>query len=378
MRLKPKKLSDEERINWIRLARTYKIGPAMFFRILEIFPEVNEAIKNLPEFVKSSNLRCKSLKICDKKTVEREIEKTHKFGAEILTFLDEDYPRMVREIYDPAPVLVVKGEKKFLNEGSLAMVGPRNASFHACKFAEKMAEDLARREIVVVSGLARGIDAAAHRGGFGYGTVAVIAGGINDVYPAENRKLFERMAKEGVLVSEHPFGAPPKARNFIQRNRIVSGMSYGVIVVEAGMQSGSIATARFALDQGREVFAVPGFPTDPRTQGSNFLIEEGAIFTTGSERIFKEMGRLRMVFDESGKLKEPEEVEFVPPPVKMPSEGDISKVRDEIASRIGFVAMPIEELIQEVGVPARMVNIALVQLELADRVVVSYGRVVRK
>lgn len=378
MKLKSKNLTNEERINWIRLARTENVGPATFFRIMEIFNNnINEAIDKTPELSENGGLR-KSLNICEKSIVENEIENCQKFGAEILTFVDADYPRMVREIYDPAPILTVIGQKKFLNDDAIAIVGPRNASFHACKFAEKIANDLTRREIIVVSGLAKGIDAAAHRGSLENGTVAVIAGGINHIYPAENKILYEKIKKEGILVSEQPFGASPRGSNFIQRNRIISGISYGVVVVEAGVQSGSLATARFALDQGREVFAVPGFPDDPRTHGSNLLIEEGAIFTLGSEKILKEMRRLRGIFGEVGILQEPEISAFQGFEQRFPTDDDIKKVREEIKKRIGMVPISIEEIITQTQAPARFVNIALVQLELTDAVSINYGKVMKK
>ncbi len=375
--MKPRVLNEQEKINWIRLSRTENVGPATFFRLLEIFQDINIAIEKTPEFSQGGGLR-KALKLCEQNEVEKELENCHKFGAEILTFLDDDYPRMVREIYDPAPILTVKGNKKLLNRDAIAIVGPRNASFHACKFAEKIAQDLSCHEIVIISGLAKGVDAAAHRGSLEVGTVGVIAGGINNVYPAENKTLYEQVFTQGVVVSEQPFGGSPRGSNFIQRNRIISGISYGVVVVEAGMQSGSLATARFALDQGREVFAIPGFPADPRTHGSNLLIEEGAIFTLGSDKILKEMRRLRTIFGEVGLLKEPEMTAFESLAPQFPSDDDIKKVRQEIDLRIGFLPMSVEEIISETGAPARLVNIALVQLELADKIAINYGKVVKK
>ncbi|HLD76531.1 MAG TPA: DNA-processing protein DprA, partial [Rickettsiales bacterium] len=376
--LKPKELSAQERINWIRLARTQDVGPATFFRLLEVFDEnINKTIEQTPDFSKAGGAK-KFLTICEKNLVEKELENCQKYGAKILTFLDETYPRMLREIYDPAPILTVKGEEKLLNKDVIAIIGPRNASFHACKFAEKMANDLSCREIIIISGLAKGIDAAAHRGSLEMGTIAVIAGGINHVYPAENKFLFDEIAKKGVIISEQPFGAAPRGSNFIQRNRIISGISYGVVVVEAGMQSGSLATARFALDQGREVFAVPGFPADPRTHGSNLLIEEGAIFTLGSEKVLKEMCRLRSIFGEVGMFKEPETVPFKTITSKFPSDDDIKKIREEIDKRIGFLPLSIEEIITQTGASARLVNIALVQLELADKISIDFGKVVKK
>ena len=378
MKLKPQILTDEQRISWLRLARTNNVGPATFFRLFEIFNQnIDETIQNAEEFSKAGGSK-KTLTICAKKIVEKELEACAKYGARIINFLDDCYPRMLREIYDPAPILTVNGNVDLLNKDVIAIIGPRNASFHACQFAEKMAEDLSYREITIISGLAKGIDAAAHRGSVEFGTIAVIAGGFDNVYPAENKKLYEAIPKIGVIISEQPFGAAPKGSNFIQRNRIISGISYGIVVVEAGMQSGSLATARFALDQGREVFAVPGFPADPRTQGSNMLIEDGAIFTLGSERVLKEMRRMREIFGEVGMLQEPESQDFEGFSQKFPSDDDIKKVREEIALRIGFLPISIEEIIAEIGVPARLVNIALVQLELADKISIDFGKVLKR
>jgi len=373
----PKTLSELEKINWIRLARSENIGPATFFRLLDIFESASIAVEKTPEFSMQAGLK-KPLKICAQSVIDEELSKTQKFGAEIIIFPENSYPRLLREIYDPAPILTVFGKKELLNQDLIAIIGPRNASFHACKFAEKMAYDLGQSSVTVISGLAKGIDAAAHRGSLKTGTVAVIAGGINHIYPAENSELYRQIYQDGVVICEQPFGLAPRGSNFIQRNRIISGMSYGVVVVEAGLQSGSLATSRFALDQGREVFSVPGFPTDPRNFGSNRLLEEGAIFTQGAERILKEINGFRERFSEAGILSEPDAPDFEAPLPKMPSDDDIKKVREEIFTKIGFMPIQIEEIIAELNVPARLVNIALVQLELADKITIDFGRVVRK
>ncbi len=373
----PKPLTEIEKINWIRLARSENIGPATFFRLLDIFGTASVAVEKTPEFSVQAGAK-KQLKICAQNVIDDELSKTQKFGAEIIIFSQDAYPRLLREIYDPAPVLTVFGKKELLNQDTIAIVGPRNASFHACKFAEKMAYDLGQNSVTVISGLAKGVDAAAHRGAIKSGTVAVIAGGINHIYPTENSALYQQIYQDGVVISEQVFGSAPRGSNFIQRNRIISGMSYGVVVVEAGLQSGSLATSRFALDQGREVFAVPGFPSDPRNFGSNRLLEEGAIFTQGAERILKELNEFRGRFSEAGIFSEPDSAQFEAPLPKMPSDDDIKKVREEIFTKIGFMPIQIEEIIAELNVPARLVNIALVQLELADKITINFGRVVRK
>lgn len=373
----PTNLSETEKFNWIRLSRSENIGPATFFRLIEIFKTPTRALERIPDFAAKAGCK-KPPRVCTQDMLETELVKVKKFGAEIIIFLDDAYPRILREIYDPPPLLTIYGKKELLNNDSIAIIGPRNATFHACNFAQKMAEDLGEHQITIVSGLAKGVDAAAHRGSLKTGTVAVIAGGINDVYPAENKSLFKQIMEKGIIITEQPFDGPPKGGNFIQRNRIISGMSYGIIVVEAGIQSGSLATSRFALEQGREVFAVPGFPTDPRCHGSNLLLEDGAIFTQGSSRVLREISTLRARFSEAGRLSEPPASDFISPEPKFPSDADIDKVREEILQKIGFMAIAIEEIIAEIGAPARIINIALVQLELADRVIIVAGRVTKK
>lgn len=378
MQITIKKITTEtERLNWIRLARSSNIGSVTFFRLMEIFGSAQEALEKTPELVAQAGARKKVI-ISSLRDAENEVAQVKKFGAEILLFGDEDYPRLVREIYDPAPLLTIFGRKDLLNQDLIGVVGPRNATFHACKFAEKIAEDLGQNGVTIASGLARGVDAAAHRGSLKTGTVAVIAGGMGDIYPAENAKLYQQIYEEGIVISEVPFGVKPLGANFIQRNRIISGMSYGVVVVEAGMQSGSLTTARFALEQGREVFAVPGSPMDPRCLGSNMLLEDGAIFTQNASRVLKEMAGMKARFSEAGKLAEPEGIDFIAPPLKIPSDADLNKTREEVLQKIGFVAVSIEDIIAEVQLPARLVNIALVQLELAEIITVNSGRAVRR
>jgi len=373
----PKKLSEKEKLNWIKLARTENIGPATFFRLLEIFGSPENALEKLPSLIDEMG-HVKKTKIYSDRDLENELSGVKKFGAEILLYVDEAYPRLVREIDDPAPIITIFGRKELLNQDSIGVVGPRNATFHACKFAEKIAQDLGQNNITIISGLAKGVDAAAHRGSILTGTVAVIAGGISNIYPNENLSLYQKIYQEGVVVSETPFGLEPRAFSFIQRNRIISGMSYGVVIVEAGMQSGSLTTARFALEQGREVFAVPGSPLDPRCFGSNTLLEEGAIFTQNAARVMREMQNLRARFSQAGIIAEPDVAEFVDRAIKIPSEKELKELRDLIMQKIGFVAIDVEEIIIEIGASTRLLNIALVQLELTDQIIVNAGKISKK
>lgn len=369
--------NTQEKINWLRLARSENIGKSTFFRLIKVFGSVEQALERVATFAREGGLR-REITIFSQASAEKELNNTELFGAEILLFCDEKYPRLLREIPDPAPVLTVKGKTEFFNRDCVAIVGPRNASFNAIAFAKKIAFDLGKNSIITVSGMARGVDSAAHQSSIASGTIAIIAGGIDHIYPKENDELYNIISKQGLLVSETPFGAPPKGGNFVQRNRIISGLSLGVVVVEAGLKSGSLTTARFAIEQGREVFAMPGSPFDPRCLGTNRLIKDGAKMIENIDDILEELLSLKARFRDVGMLQEPEAQEFIAPTPKMPSDDDIKKIREEIFSKLNFVPIAIEDIIHELQVPARLVNIALVQLELADKIQVNFGRITLK
>ena len=226
--------------------------------------------------------------------------------------------------------------------------------------------------------MARGIDSAAHEASISSGTIAVIAGGINHIYPKENEHLYSEILKNGLLVSENAFGMPPKGGNFVQRNRIISGLSLGVIVLEAGLRSGSLITARFAREQGREVFAMPGSPFDPRCHGTNRLIKDGAKMIENISDILDELPKLKSQLRDSRILREPDLEEFLAPTVKLPSDDDVKKIRQEIFSKLSVTPIAIDEIIQQMQVPIKLLNIALVQLELADKIEINFGKVALK
>lgn len=372
-----KSISLQEKINWIQLARSENIGKSTFFRLLNLFGSPKAALEKISEQAFQGGLG-RAIKVYAEVEAEKELNNSQKFGAEIIFFCEEKYPRLLREIEDPAPLLTVKGKVDLLNKHSIAVVGPRNASFNGIAFAKKIAADLSTNNLVVVSGLAKGIDAAAHSVSLKNGTIGVIAGGIDHVYPIENTELYKKMYEQGLVVSELPFGMPPKGGNFVQRNRIISGLSLGVVVVEAGIRSGSLTTANFANEQNREVFSVPGSPLDPRCFGTNRLIKQGAKLTENIDDILEEIVHLKAKFGDVGIFKEPEVEDFVIPVIKMPSDDDIKKVRQEILSKLSFVPISIEAIIQELQVPPRVVNIAVIQLELADKAEVRFGKVTLK
>ena len=370
-------MSTQEKLHWLRLARSENIGKSTFFRLIDIFGSAQKALAELSEFAASGGLKRK-IKICSAEDAENELINSQNFGAEIIIFSEKKYPRLLREIPDPTPILTVKGDTDFFNRDTIAIVGPRNASFNAVTLAKKIALELGQHSIVIASGLARGVDCAAHEASMLSGTIAVIGGGINHIYPRENQALYENIAKCGLLVSESPFNMTPKGGHFVQRNRLISGLSLGTVVVEAGLRSGSLTTARFSTEQGREVFSVPGSPFDPRCHGTNRLIKDGAKMFETIDDILDELPNLRARFSDAGILREPDFESFEAPISKMPDESEIRKIRTEIYERLNSTPTLIEEIIAEIQAPTRFVNIALVQLELADKIVVNLGEVAIK
>lgn len=369
--------SLREKVEWIRLARSENVGRSTFFRLVKIFGSPRQALQQVSHYASQGGSK-QQIKVYSEIDAAREVENSHKFGAEIVLFCEENYPKLLREIPDPPPLFTAKGRLEFLNRPAIAIVGPRNASFNGVLFAKKIARELGENNFLIVSGMARGIDAAAHDVTVNSGTIAVIAGGINHIYPKENTELYHKICQQGLVISESPFNAPPKGGNFVQRNRIISGLSLGVVVVEASLRSGSLVTARFGVEQGREIFAVPGSPLDPRCLGTNRLIKQGAKLTENVEDILEEISLLSGNFEKVTMLQEPEVEEFIGLSEKLPSDDEIRKIRQKIFTRLSLSPITIEAIIQEMQVPARLVNIAVVQLELADKVEVNYGRVVLK
>jgi DNA processing protein len=371
---KPHQLSEAELISWIRLTRTTNVSRSTFFNLLNIFNDVKTAIENVEEFSVKGGLK-KPIKPLSEAAAIQELEATRNFGANIIGFPEEAYPKMLREISDPPPILTIKGNYHFLNQDIIAVVGPRNASFNGCKFARRIAEELGKNDIVIASGLARGIDTAAHQASLLTGTVAVIAGGINNIYPPENTNLYNQIGSQGVIVSELPFGVAPRGGNFPQRNRIISGISLGVVIIEATLKSGTLITARFALEQNREIFAVPGSPLDPRHEGTNRLIKQGAKMLENVGDILNEIQHIRKNSKASLQFFEPESPEFTCFASKLPNNEDIDRARNLILNKLNFTEITNDEIINELEIPTRIVNIALVQLELADRIQNKNGKI---
>jgi DNA processing protein len=277
-------LADAERLDWLRLIRTENVGPITFRNLMARFNTAGAALTALPDLARRGG-RTKPLKPAGKAEAERELAALHKAGAELIAMVEPDYPPLLAAIDDAPPLIAVRGHRHLLTRDMVAMVGARNASLNGRRFAQKMAAELGRAGYVVASGLARGIDAAAHEASLESGTVAVMAGGVDVIYPPENAALGTRIGREGVLVSECPMGTEPTGRHFPKRNRLIAGLARGVVLIEAASRSGSLITARYALDQGREVMACPGSPEDPRCSGCNALIRDGAALVRNAQDV---------------------------------------------------------------------------------------------
>ena len=282
-------LNPAERLDWLRLIRSENVGPITFYQLLARFGSAEAALAALPEVARRGG-RSRPLAIGSRAAAERELAALAQAGGRLLAWGEPEYPQALAAVDDAPPLISVKGSTHLLARRAVAVVGARNASANGRRFARDIALQLGQNGLLVVSGLARGIDAAAHVGALPTGTAAVLAGGIDKVYPEENRALHDEIAERGVLLAELPVGTEPQARHFPRRNRIISGASLGVLVVEAATRSGSLITARFALEQGREVFAVPGSPLDPRCHGTNDLIRNGATLVEGAGDILRELG----------------------------------------------------------------------------------------
>jgi DNA processing protein len=362
-------LASDKLIDVLRLIRTLNVGPVTFFHLIQRFGTAGAALERLPELSLRGGRR-NPLTACGREMAQKEIDAVEKFGARMIMYGAPEYPKLLHAISDPPPVITVIGNPHLWQPSEVvAMVGARNASANGCQFATRLARELGEAGLVVASGLARGIDAFAHKGALKSGTVAVIAGGIDNIYPPENRDLFAQLKESGAIISEQPFGAIPFSGSFPGRNRIIAGMSLGTVVVEASPRSGSLITARFALESNREVFAVPGSPLDPRAKGCNQLIRDGAHMVESTADILQGISHLRNV-----SLSE------TPPPVytgdqkaAAPSESELDAARAELLEKLGALAVSVDELIEQCHVSAPVVLTLLLELELAGRLRRSAG-----
>jgi DNA processing protein len=283
------KVSEETKLDWLRLIRSDHVGPRTFRALLNHCGDARTALEALPDLARRGGA-ARTSRIYSREDAERELAAMKAFGVSLLTMDEEAYPHRLKMIEDAPPLVAVRGNPATLEMPMMAIVGARNASAAGIRFAERLARELGEAGFAIVSGLARGIDAAAHRASLVSGTVAVLAGGHDHIYPPEHAELGEAILAHGVLVSEMPLGWQPRARDFPRRNRLISGLATGALIVEAARRSGSLITARLALEQGREVFAAPGSPLDPRAEGSNELLKQGATLVTHAADILRFCG----------------------------------------------------------------------------------------
>jgi DNA processing protein len=357
-------LADEDLIDRLRLIRSENIGPALFDQLLDRFGSAGAALAALPELSRKGGLK-RPIKICSHAEAEAEIARASALGAHFIGNDEPGYPPLLRHIDSAPPLLCIKGKTELARREAIAVVGSRNASANGRRLARMFASELAASGYAIVSGLARGIDTAAHEAALSRGTVAVIANGIDIAYPPENARLQNVIAETGLLISEMPPGAEPRENSFPRRNRIISGMSRAVIIVEAALRSGSLITARLANEQGREVFAVPGSPIDPRAEGTNRLISDGAHLLTRSQEVLDALLPMRD--------QVPQWAADLPArPVSVASEVE-TPARHAILGLLGPAPTDIDDLIRESGVPAQIVLGVLLELELAGKLV-RHGR----
>ena len=359
-------ISEQERLNWLRLARSGGIGPVTIRDLIAYFGTATKALEALPDLSRRGG-KSRPVRVCPQPEAEREIEALARLGARLIARPDPDYPQALAATEDAPPVITVKGRIELLQPPKVALVGARNASANGRRIAREMATGLAGAGTVVVSGMARGIDTAAHLGalettpGMG-GTIAVVAGGIDVLYPPENAALFDRLGKEGLIVAEAAPGTEPIARHFPRRNRIISGLSLAVLVIEAALKSGSLITARFALDQGREVMAVPGSPLDPRSRGANRLIRDGARLVEDFEQVLESLGGFAMP-----QLRFHESLNFDDQPAEINTLSEADRVREDVLSLLGPSPVMVDELVRQCHCSPPVLGMVLLELDLAGR-----------
>ena len=353
-------LSDAERFARLRLARTDRVGPVAFSQLLQRFGSAIRAVDALPDLVRRSGRDGYALPSIER--VEAELAAGERVGARLILLGDADYPDLLANVDPPPPLLWTRGDTTLLSRPCIGVIGARIASAGGQRIARGLSQQLGEAGHVVVSGLARGIDAAAHLGALPTGTVAVLGGGVDDIYPSENAELYRQIVEQGCIVSESPVGARAQARDFPRRNRIISGLSRGVIVVEAEIRSGSLITARLANEQGRDVFAVPGSPLDPRSKGPNELLRQGAILCEGLEDVERAFTSLRT-------LREP--------PSDSPFQGapdDLDQALiEQIVALLSPTPIPRDELARALNLPIGVVAAALLELNLAGRATLLPG-----
>jgi len=360
-----RELSDAQRRDWLRLARTENVGAVTFDQLIGRFGEASLALAALPDLARRGGRT--GLRVASVAQAEQELADGAALGARLICSCEPDFPQALATLDPPPPMIWTRGDVRLLDRRTVAIVGARVASAAGQRFARGLAAELGAAGHAIVSGMARGIDAAAHEGSLPTGTVAVLAGGIDDVYPPEHRGLYDRIVETGCVVSESEPGRTAVARDFRRRNRIIAGLSRAVVVVEAEFRSGSLITARLANEQGREVLAVPGSPLDPRARGTNDLIRQGAAICEGSDDVLRALEGL-------SDFREPEPASYRPAACAEPDD----RLRERLAGLLSPTPVSRDELVRAANAPAPLVLAALTELALAGRAELLPGGMVAK
>ncbi|VAV89819.1 Rossmann fold nucleotide-binding protein Smf possibly involved in DNA uptake [hydrothermal vent metagenome] len=358
---------DRDIFHRLRLIRSANVGPVTYVQLIKRFGSAESALEALPDLAARGGGK-RAPRIADQKAVEREIAATEKLGASFLFLGEPGYPYLLSQLNSAPPALIWQGNLPLFEKPIVAIVGARNASAAACRFACDLANGLSNAGVSIVSGLARGIDTAAHQGSVGKGTIGVIAGGVDVYFPPENEELQKRVSREGLIVSEQPTGTEPRARHFPSRNRIIAGLARGTVIVEAAPRSGSLITARLAGEAGRQVMAVPGSPLDPRAQGCNNLIREGATLVQSAEDVLE----LIRHFDDRAEMTGRNYIMFEKTASDSNVRENISQEiknieRHQLTELLSLTPVSIDELVRQSDLSPANVQLGLLELELAGR-----------
>ncbi|MGV8947799.1 MAG: DNA-processing protein DprA [Candidatus Paracaedibacter sp.] len=346
---------DKDKLFWLRLIRSEKVGPITFWQLLNRYGTAEQALNALSNLIKQGNHKHR---LASEAEVEKELKAHHKSGFTLLPANDPAFPQLLRTLPDCPPFISVYGQLNILNQPTLGIVGARNSSLNGRQFAERMAVDLSKAGWKIASGLARGIDRFAHQGALPHGTIAVIAGGVDIIYPPEHKDLYHAIAETGAVISEMPLSFFPGASHFPRRNRLISGLSRGVIIIEAAMKSGSLITARTALEQGRELFAVPGSPLDPRCRGTNNLIRQGAGLVESADDVLSMMDGpcIPSLRDDATK------------PFAQSLELDWNSLEKDVFQDLSPTPISLDAILGRHGVPPQTILTLMLEWELQGRI----------
>ncbi len=359
--------TEDEKLSWLRLLRSRRVGISTFYRMMGEHGSAREALEALPQMAQSAGI--KDYATCPQSTALGEMRAGHRVGARLVAIGEAEYPAQLSDLEDAPPLLWLKGQDAVLQPPMIAIVGARNASSLGMRMAKSLARELAERGFIIVSGLARGIDTAAHKACVQDGTIAVMAGGIDVIYPAENAGLAGEIDVTGLRLSEQPMGMQPTARHFPRRNRLISGLAAAVVVIEAAAKSGSLITARNALDQGREVLAVPGHPFDARASGCNMLIRDGARLVRNADDVIEALAPIAPMAADKAQAEMPLSMsDMAAPPPERRSLRETAQLHQQILDRLGPSPVAEDQLIRDLKTSANCMAPALLDLELQGHV----------